>query len=163
MSKLLIVLALFIVFILIIANLGDGESNPSMQTPLVLSDFERSVIDEHNRARAAFNQPELEYNDLLAQSAADMSKQVCNSQVFAHRTGNVIQTDYRSDNSITLIGENLGFQEGGYDVNSLMKAWFESEPHARNIFNPEYTKIGIETNPCMGASVRNITVIHFAN
>jgi uncharacterized protein YkwD len=41
------------------------------------------------------------------------------------------------------VGENIAWSDTSLPAEKIMKGWMDSEPHRKNILNPDFTEIGI--------------------
>ncbi|MGZ3757377.1 MAG: CAP domain-containing protein [Mucilaginibacter sp.] len=121
-------------------------------------DFKQEFLDNINNTRAKGCKcgttymrpaPPLTWNDVLESAALAHARDMGEHNYFSHSSrdgrssGDRILDagySYKGFKSYT-VGENIAF--GQEDIAEVMRGWFKSEGHCKNLMNPDFKEIGI--------------------
>jgi len=93
--------------------------------------------------------PPLTWNDLLENAALAHARDMGEHNYFSHSSRNgrgandrVIAAGYNFNGykSYT-VGENIAF--GQESIDEVMRGWFKSEGHCKNLMNPDFKEVGV--------------------
>ncbi len=116
----------------------EGDAPPARLRPL-----EQTVLEAHNRIRAAAKLPRLEFSPRLRAAAYRQARDMARHKKMSHVGSDDSQPAERIREAgypYRRAGENVAF--GRYTVEGLMKGWMESPPHKRNILG-SFSQIGV--------------------
>lgn len=136
--------AFFVValFIFVMTALNSGQPAAAAdQTAIALTST--AIVRDINRARAKVWLPYLHSNPALNKAAEAQTQDMFKRQYFAHRAGKLSFTYFVSQQHLDTktIGQNLGLNPTSSA--GLIRAWLNSITHRRNLYNRQYTDIGV--------------------
>jgi uncharacterized protein YkwD len=135
------------------ANETPSETPPSTGEPAApasgdLSAAEQGLFDLQNEARAAAGLPPLTLDPTLTEVARARAEDMASQGYFSHtspsgETAFTLLAD--AGYTYSVAGENIArgdFEAGDADT-VVFEGFMDSEGHAANILNPDYTRVGI--------------------
>lgn len=157
LSKLVLILLFFQVFITVLARIKPGvlgyASNISVDQVLSLT----------NANRQSGGLSALSFNPTLAESAKEKAQDMFAKNYWAHNAPDGTTPWYFFKNvgyNYLYAGENLARDFG--DSDNVVKAWMESPTHRDNIMSGRYTEIGIAVvNGILNGQETTLVVQHF--
>jgi uncharacterized protein YkwD len=104
-----------------------------------------------NEQRAAQGVAPLAENAELSSASAGYSQQMVAQGFFAHQSpdgGTLVDrltgAGYLGDDEPWLVGENIGWGQGGLATpRSMVSAWMDSPGHRENLLSADYTEVGL--------------------
>ena len=115
-----------------------------------MSSLEAGVLQQLNHVRAEHGLPALRSNPLLAEAAAQHSREMAEDGYFDHASHNGtafwrrISTWYRSSGySYWSVGENLLWSSPSVDPQHALRLWMASPEHRANILDGRWREIGV--------------------
>jgi uncharacterized protein YkwD len=116
-----------------------------------LSDASKLIVQQTNRLRQQQGLNKLESSPKLTDAARYFAGFMATESKYGHQADGNTPADRVSlfDYNYCLVAENIAFHELPRDVDSqelarrLVSGWEESEPHRRNMVDPDLTEIGV--------------------
>lgn len=129
------------------ASDDDASSAPTDRTLREIAALEKECLQQVNLVRQAHGLFTLDFDSELLEVARAYSRRMAEERFFAHEDPEgrtVRQRVNRAGIKWQMIGENLAYSNGYLSpVAASLHGWMESEPHKRNMLDPEFRETAI--------------------
>ena len=129
------------------ASDDDASNAPTNRTLREIAALEKECLAQVNLVRQAHGLSTLSLDDDLLEVARAYSRRMAQERFFAHEDPEgrtVRQRVDRAGIKWQMIGENLAYSNGYLSpVAASLHGWMESEPHKRNMLDPDFQQTAI--------------------
>jgi uncharacterized protein YkwD len=125
----------------------DASNAPADRTVREIAALEKECLEQVNLVRRGYGLLALDFDRELLEVARAYSRRMAEEKFFAHEDPDGLTVRQRVDRAgikWQMIGENLAYSNGYLSpVAASLHGWMESEPHKRNMLDPDFRHTAI--------------------
>ena len=129
------------------ASDDEASNAPTDRTLREIAALEKECLQQVNMVRQAHGLFTLDFDEELLEVARGYSRRMAEEKFFAHEDPEgrtVRQRVDRAGIKWQMVGENLAYSNGYLSpVAASLHGWMESEPHKRNMLDPDFRQTAI--------------------